>query len=242
MKKIVLTALIMTMALGVQAQSWWSNKRVKGNGKVTTETRKTDDYDRVSVGGFFDVLLVKGKEGNLTIEGEENLMDYIITEVKNGNLRLKVKKGVNLKTTRRLTITVPVSSIEKVALGGSGNIKGDFLLKADNFGIDLSGSGNIELKLDTGNVKTSIAGSGNIKLTGTGDNLKASIAGSGTVKAYDLQVNTVKASIAGSGDIRISVKDEISASIAGSGSIYYKGDPPKVKTRSAGSGSAIKKG
>ena len=53
-------------------------------------------------------MLVKGNEGTVKIEGEENLMEYIVTEVKNRTLKVKVEKGVNLKTTRRLTVTVPV--------------------------------------------------------------------------------------------------------------------------------------
>ena len=122
MKRLIITMIILTMTLSVSAQNWWGNKRIKGNGNMTTETRNTSDYEGVSLGGFFDVILVKGKEGKIKIEGEENLMDYIITEVSNGILKVKVKKGVNIKTSRRLTVTVPVKEIEKVSLGGSGNI------------------------------------------------------------------------------------------------------------------------
>ena len=238
MRKLIITALILTVTFSVDAQSWWGkNKRVRGNGNVTTETRNTGSYDGVSVGGFFDVELVKGKEGKVTIEGEENLMEYIITEVERGKLKIKVKKGYNLKTTKKLSVTVPVEEIESVGLGGSGNISSNVTLKSDSFSVSIGGSGNIDLDVDANNVKGSIAGSGNISLSGSADYMKCSIAGSGNIKAYELQTNRLKASIAGSGDIRVSVKDEIKASVAGSGSIYYKGNPPKVDSKSAGSGS-----
>ena len=236
MKKLFITAIVLTMTLSVNAQKWWGNEKVKGNGKATTITRSIGDYDGVSLAGFFDVVLVKGKEGKIKIEGEENLMEYIVTEVKRGNLQIKVKKGVNLKTTKRLTVTVPVQSIDQVSLGGSGNIEGNVLIKTDDLSVNLGGSGNITLSLDATTVKTSIGGSGNINLSGDADSLKGSIAGSGTIKAYNLQVNSMKASIAGSGDIRISVKNEIKATIAGSGSVYYKGSP-KVNKTTIGSGS-----
>ena len=38
-------------------------------------------------------MLVDGTEGKLSIEGEENLLEYIKTEVKDGKLVIKVKKG-----------------------------------------------------------------------------------------------------------------------------------------------------
>lgn len=242
MKKLFITLFIFTVTFSADAQSWWGNERVKGNGKMTTVTRNTGDYDGVSAGGFFDVILVRGTEGKIKIEGEENLMEYIITEVKKGSLRIKVKKGVNLKTTKRLTVTVPVRDIDHVSLGGSGNVRGEFLLKSDSFDISLGGSGNIYLEIDATDIKASIGGSGNIKLAGRGDYMKSSIAGSGTIKAYELKVNRIKASIAGSGDIRVDVKDEIKATVAGSGSIYYKGNPPKIDTKSVGSGSVKKRG
>ena len=71
------------MTLSASAQSWWGkDKRVKGNGNITIETRKTSDYDGVSVGGFFDVILVKGKEGKIKIEGEEKAHQSALREIK----------------------------------------------------------------------------------------------------------------------------------------------------------------
>lgn len=242
MKKLIITSLVLFFALGTNAQNWWGNsKRVKGNGKTTSITRSVESYDGLVAGGSFDVILVKGKEGKITLEGEENLLPYILTEVKKGKLKITVEKGINLKTTKRMVITVPIKEINKVSLGGSGNIKSDFTLKGDEFDVSLGGSGNIHLKLDVNSIKSAIGGSGNIELSGKADSIKSSIAGSGSIKAYDLQVNSIKASIAGSGDVRISVKDEIKATVAGSGSVYYKGNPPKVKTTSVGSGSVISK-
>ena len=239
MKKTFITAFVLVIAFSSDAQSWWSNKRVKGNGNITTEKRNTGDYNGISVGGFFDVILVKGKEGKVTVEGEENLLEYIVTEVKNGTLKVKVENGINLKTTRRLTVTVPVEDIDRVSLGGSGNINSEATLRSENLKVNIGGSGNISLDVDAGDIKSSIGGSGNINLSGEADYMKSSIAGSGTIKAYELTVKTIKASIAGSGDIRVSVKDEIDATVAGSGSIYYKGNPPKINTKSVGSGSVV---
>jgi len=241
MRKLIITAIILTISFSVDAQSWWSNKKVKGNGELKTETRKTEDYDGVSLGGFFEIVLIKGKEGNIKVEAEENLLQYIVTEVKRGTLQVNVEKGYNLKTTRRITVTVPVQEIEKVSLGGSGNIKGDLLLKADEFSVSIGGSGNIGLNIDAENVKTSVAGSGDIELSGKASSIKCSIAGSGTIKAYDLEVDSVKASIAGSGDIRISVKNSIKATVAGSGNIYYKGNPSTKDVKSVGSGRIVNK-
>lgn len=223
----------------VNAQNWFGNKKIKGNGKVVTVTRTTSDYDGVSAGGSFDVILVKGKEGKITIKGEENIIPYIETEVSGNTLKIKYKRNTNIRTTKRLTVTVTFESIESVALGGSGNVSSKALIKATDFKVSLGGSGNITVKVDADNVKASIGGSGNINLEGRSNELTCSIAGSGSIRAYGLETDEVNATVAGSGSIKTTVKSKINAKLVGSGSIYYKGNPKNIKSKSVGSGDII---
>ena len=241
MKKLLITSLILTVTLSLNAQSWWNNKKIRGNGNTTTVTRSTSHFDEVSVGGSFDVLLVDGPEGKITIEGEENIIPFIITEVRNGTLKIKFKDNTNISTSKRLTVTVPFEKIDGISLGGSGNVKSEKTIKAENISFSIGGSGNIVTEVDAETVKTAIGGSGDIKLTGKSNYLKSSIAGSGSIKAYGLQTNEVKANIAGSGSIRTTVKNKIKATVVGSGSIYYKGKPKYIDVNSIGSGDAIDK-
>lgn len=240
LKKITLSLILFTITLSVNAQSWWGNsKKIKGNGNVVTVKRTTSDYDGVSVGGSFDVVLVKGKEGNIIIEGEENIIPYIETEVKGNTLKIKFEKNINVRTTKRLTVTVTYEDIEKVSMGGSGNITSEGTIKSDDFSASLGGSGNITLDVDADEISSNIGGSGNIKLSGSSNEFTCSIAGSGSIKAYDLSTGTLYATIAGSGSIRTTVKTKIKAKVVGSGSVYYKGNPKYVDSKSVGSGDVI---
>lgn len=236
-KKIILTTFILSLTLTTNAQ--WGSKKIKGNGNVVTVKRATSDYDGISVGGSFDVILVKGKEGNISIEGEENIIPYIETEVKGSTLKIKFKKNTNIRTTKRLTVTVTYQDIKKVSLGGSGNIISKGIIKSNDFSASLGGSGNITLTIDADEVSSNIGGSGNIKLSGKSNELKCSIAGSGSIKAYDLNTDTLNANIAGSGSVRITVKTKIKATVVGSGSICYKGNPKYIDSKSVGSGDVV---
>lgn len=238
-KKVLFTCLLAVISLNGNAQDWWGNSKIKGNGKVTTVTRNTSDYRGVSVGGSFDVVLVKGKEGKIKIEGEENIIPYIETEVEKGILKVKYKKNMNIRTTKRLTVTVPFQDIESVSLGGSGNISGKSVIKTNSMSANLGGSGNITLQVEANEVSASIGGSGNINLEGTTEEFNCKIAGSGGIRAYDLKTDKLNAKVAGSGSIKSFVKSKIQAKIVGSGSIYYKGNPTHIDTKSVGSGDVI---
>jgi hypothetical protein len=241
-KKILFTSLILMLTFAINAQDWWgNNKEIKGNGNVVTVTRTTSNYDAVSAGGSFDVVLVKGKEGKITIEGEENIVPFLETEVSQNTLKIKYKKNTNIRTTKRITVTVTFIDIESVALGGSGNISSKDLIKSDELKVSLGGSGNITLKVDAHSVKSSVGGSGNINLQGNTTNLDCTIAGSGSIKAYELKTDELTASIAGSGSIKTTVKNKIKAKLVGSGSIYYKGNPKNVKSKTVGSGNIVER-
>ena len=71
---------------------------------MTTVTRTTDSYDAIKCAGSMDFILVSGTEGTIKIEGEENLLEYIVTEVKDNVLKVKVKKGKSLRSSKNKTI------------------------------------------------------------------------------------------------------------------------------------------
>jgi len=217
-------------------------KSIKGNGNMTTVTRTTSDYDGVKCAGSFDYVLVEGTEGNITIEGEENLIEYIITEIQNGALVVKVKNDVNLKTSRNksIKITIPFKEIENVSLAGSGDLWNDNVLASDNLDISLTGSGDIILNIKASKTKASITGSGDVTLKGTSNKLEASVTGSGDFYGFDLEVNDTDVSVTGSGDAKVVCNENLKARVTGSGDIMYKGNPKTEDTKVAGSGS-IKK-
>jgi len=235
MKKAVLILGILTFSLQANAQ-WFFNKTIKGNGNVITKTRNTNDYDAVKVSGFFDVTLVKGEEGKITIKAESNLMDFIITEVDGDELIIKMKKGTNIQTKKGIYLTVPFKDIDKVALSGSGDISTEDSITGKNLEVKLAGSGDIKLALNVNEVSSKITGSGDITLTGKTNELDTSVTGSGDFHAKNLQANNAEVTVTGSGDVSVYVTDEIDAKVTGSGDIVFYGNPKKENTKVTGSG------
>ncbi|MBT8393929.1 MAG: DUF2807 domain-containing protein [Flavobacteriaceae bacterium] len=238
--------LLLIFALAISStlfsQNWWSNKSIKGNGNVTEITRSTSDYDAIRCAGFMDFELVKGKEGNITIEGESNLLDYIITEIEYNALVVKVKKGVNLKTSwkKGIKVTIPFEDIEKVSLAGSGDLWNKDRIEANKLKVNLSGSGDIVLKLKTGSLVSSVTGSGDITISGETGDLETKVTGSGDFHGFDLNSDNTEAYVTGSGDIRVVSNKVLKARVTGSGDIEFKGNPDLEDTKVIGSGSISK--
>lgn len=240
-KKTTLLVIAILFATASHAQLW-KGKKIKGNGNVTTENRTTGDYDGIKCAGSMDYILVAGTEGKIKIEGESNLLEYIVTEVKNGNLVVKTEKAVNLSPSwnKTIKITIPFKDISSVSLAGSGDLWNEDKITTSDFDVSLAGSGDVILNVEASSVKGSLAGSGDLTLKGSTNDLTAKLAGSGDIHGFGLQANNTEVSLAGSGDIRVVSNKAIKARVSGSGDIEYKGNPDKKDTKVSGSGSISK--
>lgn len=238
-KSILLLAFILCTISNVNAQD---KIKLQGNGKVVSETRNTGDYDGVKIAGFFDVDLVSGKEGKITIKGEENLLSAIKVEVEDKSLKIYVERGTQIRTSsgNKIQVTVPFEKISELSLAGSGDIQSKDVIKNDNLALKLAGSGNLTLPVDTNNLELHVSGSGNIHLKGTATKLTTKLSGSGDIDASSLKSKIVEANVSGSGNSKVTCDESITARVAGSGNIKYIGNPEKRDVKVSGSGTITK--
>lgn len=243
MKKLIALLITLSVFPFVSNAQWNSWKKIKGNGNVITKNVITTPYDEIVVAGIFDVTLVKGKVGKISIECEENLAEYIEIEVKGNELKIAAESGYNLVPSRSkaIKVTVPFDRMKAASLSGSGTIQSAETISEQKFSSSVSGSGTIRLAIKASDVAASVTGSGDLSLKGTADNLKCSVTGSGDLDASGLQSKTVDAMVKGSGDCQVFCSDSLEARVTGSGDILYRGDPAKKDTKVTGSGD-IKKG
>lgn len=235
-KSILLIAMLLSVSV-IQAQ-----KKIKGNGQITTVFRTTSNYDAVAFSGSFDYILVAGPEGKITIKGEENLLQYIITEVNNGTLNVKTQNRVNLQTSRNktITITVPFETINSVSLSGSGDVWNEDVISATDFKTSVTGSGDVKLAVEAISIAADVTGSGDLVLRGNADSLKVKVKGSGDYKGFHLTANDVDVSVNGSGDAKVVCNGHLKARVSGSGDIRYAGTPKTEDSKITGSGSISK--
>lgn len=239
MKKLLILILMFT---GNQlfAQPW---KTITGDGYQKKESRTVADFSSLSSHGAIDVKIIYGQSNSISVEADENLLPYIETNVVNGKLIIQTKKNVNVRSRRKMIVSVSMTKINALQLSGSGNIDGNGSFTSDEeTKIMLSGSGNIHLS--SGSFKDldlAISGSGNIDVKGgSANSVLVSVSGSGNADCSDVMADKADVKISGSGNAKVNVNKSLTANISGSGNVYYKGNASDISTRIIGSGKAIK--
>ena len=135
---------ILLLFFAVPTHAQWG-KKIKGNGNVTQENREVGAYEKISIDGNIDVVLVEGKEGDIILQAEDNLIKYIEVRVVNGALRIKSKDRTELRPSKgnQILVTVSIQEVNKISLNGSGEVKGTPTLKGNEIKLQINGSGDM---------------------------------------------------------------------------------------------------
>ena len=230
MKRILtLVALTAFAFTSVNAQ------KISGEGSVVKKEIDVDGFTGVSLGFAGDVYLTQGSSYNVVVEAQQNIIDNLKREVRNGVWYVKHDK--NVKNSKGVKVYITMPTLDYASVAGSGNLITETKFTGlGNLKATVSGSGNLKLDVEASDVTGGISGSGKIVLKGTGSSLDMSISGSGDIYAEDLKVEDCDVAISGSSNAKVWVTGDLDASISGSGDIRYKGDAPKVRARVSGSG------
>ncbi len=237
-KSFVITLSLFLISIG-HAQ-YWNHKKVTGNGNLTTETIATPAYDHIKSVGFMDVTLVRGKEGEISVQTDENLHEWIEIKVKKNTLVLDITDNISVQTKKGIHITVPFEDISGVSLIGSGDIYTEDTIETTAFETELIGSGDIDLAIQTSTAKAKVTGSGDLTLSGSTNELHAHVTGSGDFDGGSLESKQTDVSCTGSGDAVVVANSSLHAKVYGSGDVEYKGAPSEKDVRIFGSGDVNK--
>jgi hypothetical protein len=236
-RSIVRVAFLAVLTvLAYACESTWSCLR--GNGVPGEETRTIEGFTGVVSEGEFDVFIVPDADFGVTLEADENLIQYIRTRLSGNTLIVDQGTRKCLRSDNPIRITVQMPRVEYLNLTGSGMITGDNI-EADELTVHLTGSGLIDLRgLKTGLLDALITGSGEMIFWGETVDADLDITGSGMIKAFHLESVNCIANISGSGSMQVKVEKLLTAYISGSGNIYYQGNP-SVSANITGTGAVL---
>ncbi|MEJ5308325.1 MAG: head GIN domain-containing protein [Anaerolineae bacterium] len=210
-------------------------EKVEGSGNVIEENRDVRDFSRVRLAGFGRLHIERGDTESLRIEAEDNLLQYITTEVEDGELDIRWQKNILATNRQPINFYLTVKTLDTITLDGAGDIEASNM-RAETFTVNANGAGNFNLSdLNVDTLFVTLSGAGNVTLTGEATTQTVKINGLGNYQARDLWSTTAKVEINAAGSATVRVSEKLDATINGAGSIYYYGNPT-VSQRVAGVG------
>ena len=188
---------------------------VSGSGNVVSETRNVSGFDGVTVHGAGNVVIDQTGTESLTITTDDNLLQYITTEIRDGKLVIEFKRGVLFDKVKDLTFKVGAKNLNSLQVDGAANVQGK--------------------NIATENLSVMLNGAGAITLSGKATEQNVVLDGVGAYNGAELISQRAQVTDNGTGAAVVRVSDQLEAIVNGLGSIEYIGNP-QVTQRVSGIG------
>jgi hypothetical protein len=181
------------------------------------QVRPTPPFTAISVQGPISVTVDAGAAQSLTVRGNDKFVNGLVSEVVNGELRLRMqdKKFNTAKGDQQILISMP--ELRAFSAEGAGEIKLN-KIRGDRLDVNYRGAASMNIN-------------------GTVKNFKMRAEGVGEVDAKSLIANNADVRFQGVGDVQVYAKDRLDAVVQGMGSLRYFGKPRTVNKSAAGLGS-----
>lgn len=219
MKKLFVISLL-TIALCLFASCRHLGKGVQGSGVRKTEKRDLGAFKSIETSGAFEIQVTCQQPASLEVEGDDNLLPLVKTDVRNGVLR--IYNDGSYTATKAITVRMSLPDLEAVSSTGAADIRVTDV-KNSQLAISWQGAGRIEA---AGETKF-------IDITSTG---------AGKLDTSRLRAERAKVSVTGAAQVDVHASQQLDVNVSGVGQVNYHGNPGVVNKTVTGIGSVNKKG
>ena len=209
--------------------------RIDGDRNVVSKERKIgEDFSRVKVSSGIDLYIKQGNKTELTVEADENLHDYIITEVRGDQLKIYVDGNIWRAKARKVYLTV--ISIEELKATSGSDVFSQGVIKAKDLDLSTSSGADMRIEIDAYNVTTHSSSGSDLRVSGKANTHETSASSGSSINAYGLESKEVTAKVSSGADIGVFASESINARASSGGDIRYKGNPEKVNKKTSSGG------
>jgi len=182
--------------------------QVKGSGKRGVQKRDVQPFTSISTEGAYSINVVCQKDQTLEIEGDDNILPLISTDVSNNVLHINSTQNYSVSEPIVLRIALP--NLQGLSVSGAGNIEVAGM-KSEKFVIDSNGAPQI-------------------KVSGTSKEVYINTNGAGKIDTHNLHASKGTVESKGVSHVDVDVADQLDVTISGPSTVTYEGAPTINKT------------
>jgi hypothetical protein len=205
MKKLLSLVLL---TLFVAAGCHHGFAEVKGSGKREIQKREIAPFTSISTEGAFNIQVVCQKDLSLEVEGDDNILPFVSSEVRDNVLRISNTKSYSVDEPVTFRISVP--NLEAISADGAGKVQ-------------ITGVSNDKLQI-------SANGAPMITISGTTKMVAVDTNGAAKIDTHSLRSAHAIVDSKGASKIDLGVCEKIDINVSGVSQVTYRGDPVVNKT------------
>ncbi|GAB1451270.1 hypothetical protein MASR2M47_13260 [Draconibacterium sp.] len=230
-KKLSILLIALILGSNIQAVAFSSEK---------TENRNLKDFTSIKVSAGIDLYLRMGETEEVKVVADGDIIDKVITEVKNGTLNIYMKQNNNWNwgNTKSRKVYVSVKELVKLDASSGSDVNSENTLTGESLEVRASSGSDVNLDIYFKNFSVDTSSGSDARISGKTKNFEASASSGSDIKAQDLESVICKVSVSSGSDATVNVSDELYANASSGGDVRYYGNP-QVKDINESSGGDV---
>ncbi len=220
-----------------------SNDCFSQPGKIVIEDREASYFDDLEMYDNVNVVLVEGDAFSIKVEGGENIIDAVKTEIADSTLKIRNTLICNWVRSYDTELTVIITSpaLSSIRYESSGDLNTQGKLNIESLALNVwGGAGTIKLDVSSKWLGLGLHyGTTDIHVKGNSSNTTIYANSFGPFYCSELISNNVYIKNYGTNDCYIYAHDILEAEISSVGNIFYRGNPRSVSCYDHGDGNLI---
>jgi|UPI000780B226 hypothetical protein len=200
------------------------------------QEQMTDSFSAIELEGHFEVYLFNGDQHKVILEGDEEILEWVVLNVDDGVLKVAYLKDKVIKKNQSVILEITVKDLKELSAVSTLKLITPNVFTFDTLHFDLAGAVSLELNVEGQELEVYGAGATSIKARGEVESVNFEMPGAGKLEGFDLKAEKVVLNLAGAGKAEVFASEELKVDIAGACSVVYKGDPEKVYSNVSGIG------
>ncbi|HBL75948.1 MAG: hypothetical protein A2W90_11065 [Bacteroidetes bacterium GWF2_42_66] len=220
MKTLKLLSILTLALFGISSLAAPVNEKDTGR-----RDRKTEPFHAIKVSTGIDLYLTQGNAEKITVEADEDIIDNLKTEVRDGVLRIYMEKSFSWRWNVERKVYVTFRELDMLTADSGSDVESQGLLQVKNLKIDASSGSDIELEVNADRLTVSTSSGSDTDLKGTAGYMEASSSSGSDLNAEDLKTKVCEVSASSGSDAVVYVTERIKASASSGADICYHGSP-----------------
>ncbi|MET1259861.1 MAG: DUF2807 domain-containing protein [Flavobacteriaceae bacterium] len=209
----------------------------RGNGQIVEETREiSGDFTAIYASEGLDVFVIQDDEFKILVEADENIIDLIGTDIRDGRLKIHAIENIG-RATKKVYVSLPeVTSLET---SSGADLIAQNVIEADKLELEASSGSDLQAEVVANEVIAQTSSGADIKVSGKTDLLYADASSGSDIRARNLVAKRCNADASSGADISVNVSESLVADASSGADISYTGEASVQKKKSV-SGSVHK--
>ena len=215
---VVTTVLMVSFRLSVNHADI-----VPGSGKIVSQELALQPFSEVSAQGNFTLYLQEGLQEEIRIEADDNLIEFLNTEIRDNKLLLEITRP--MKNPTQFDVFVTYVSLNQIKASSAVRVHTQGILSGESLGVEIKSGARTDITLNVSDLNLEVGSGANAVFSGQALDVSLTVRAGAVLQAVELLAKQMKIDASEGARAEVNVTELLSVNAKSGSHVFYKGNP-----------------